>query len=160
MEQIVVGMITKPQALKGEFRVKPSILNLKQFKKFKSIFIDNKEYAVEKVTLRDTFVIMKIEGVNSCEMAETFRNKTIYAEMEIDTNDNFDLVGFDIVVDGECIGKIIEINNYGSKDIVTVEGSKSFMFPIIDGLISVTDKDSKKLILDKNIFEQVVWYEN
>ena len=63
MERIRIGIITKPQALKGEFRVKPEILNVKKLKKLTSVFIDNKELKVEKVTLRDTFVIFKIESI-------------------------------------------------------------------------------------------------
>ena len=43
MEKVLVGIITKPQALKGEFRVKPEILNMKQFKKFDCVTINKKE---------------------------------------------------------------------------------------------------------------------
>ena len=42
MERLDLGIITKPQALKGAFRVKPNILNLKKFKngsKLKPIFL-------------------------------------------------------------------------------------------------------------------------
>ena len=37
MERILVGVATKPQALKGQFRIKPEILNMKEFKKFNSV---------------------------------------------------------------------------------------------------------------------------
>ena len=90
----LVGVATKPQALKGQFRIKPEILNLKEFKKFDTLTIDNKEYKLEAVTLRDTFVIVKLEGIDTCEQAETFRNKKVYAEMEIEVEDNFDLMNF------------------------------------------------------------------
>ena len=43
MERKCIGVITKPQALKGEFRVKPSLLNLKKYKKLESVFINDKE---------------------------------------------------------------------------------------------------------------------
>ena len=142
MEQVVVGVVTKPQALKGEFRVKPNILNMKQFKKFNTVFINNNEYPVEKVTLRDSFVILKVKGVDSCVSDEILRNASVYAEMEIDASDSFDLVDFEVVIGDESLGKIVEINNYGSKDIISVAGKNPFMLPIIDDIITEIDENN------------------
>ena len=160
MERNLIGTITKPQALKGEFRVKPSLLNLKTYKKFNKVWIENIEYNVEKVILRDTFVIFKVSEINSCDEAEKLRNKKILAEIELDVEDNFDIVDFDVFVDGESLGKIVDISNYGSKDIMTIQGKSSIMLPIIDGLIEKTNKESKLIECNKNIFEQVAVYEN
>jgi len=160
MDKVKIGIITKPQALKGEFRVKPLILNLKQFKKLDMITIDNQNYNVEKVTLRESFAIMKLENVNTCEQAELLRNREIYAEIEVDTNDSFDLVDFDVYVEDQMIGSIVEINNYGSKDILSISGVKSCMVPLIDNIVLNTNKLEKTLILDKELFDQVVVYEN
>ena len=160
MEKVLVGIITKPQALKGEFRVKPEILNIKQFKKFEKVTIKNKDYNVEKVTLRDSFVILKVEGVDRCEDAELMRNSEVFAEMEVDTEDSFDLVGFNVIVSNETMGTIVDINNYGSKDIVSAKANNSFMFPIIDDLIIEINESSKSVILDAELFNQVVVYEN
>jgi len=160
MDKVKIGIITKPQALKDEFRVKPLILNLKQFKKLDMITIDNQNYNVEKVTLRESFAIMKLENVNTCEQAELLRNREIYAEIEVDTNDSFDLVDFDVYVEDQMIGSIVEINNYGSKDILSISGVKSCMVPLIDNIVLNTNKLEKTLILDKELFDQVVVYEN
>ncbi len=157
----LVGVVTKPQALKGQFRIKPEILNLKEFKKFTLLTIDNKEYKVEAVTLRDAFVIVKVEGVDTCENAETFRNKKVYAEMEVEVEDNFDLVNFEVELEGEIVGKIVDINNYGSKDICSIKTSKGeVMIPLIDELIIDIDEEKLVVIMDKNIFAEVAVYEN
>lgn len=160
MEKVLVGIITKPQALKGEFRVKPEILNIKQFKKFDSVTINNKAYNVQKVTLRDSFVILKVEGVDRCEDAEALRNAKVFAEMEVDTEDTFDFIGFEVLVDDESIGIVADINNYGSKDIISVKSSDPCMFPVIDDLIVDIDESKKIINLDKDLFNQVVVYEN
>ena len=73
-------------------------VNMKEFKRFDLIYIDNKEYRVETVTIRDTFVIVKLEGVDTCEQAETFRNKKVYADMEVQVEDNFDLMNFQVIL--------------------------------------------------------------
>jgi 16S rRNA processing protein RimM len=160
MERISIGIITKPQALKGEFRIKPSLLNLKEYKKLKNVFIENKEYNVENVSLRDTFVVMKIDGVNSCNDAELFRNKEIFADIEIKYEESFDLKGYQVFVGDKQLGVVTDINNYGSKDILSIKGEHSIMLPVIDGLISQVFDDDKKVIIDANIFEQVAVYED
>ncbi len=155
MERINIGIITKPQALKGEFRVKPALLNLKYYKSFKMVFIGNKEYEVEKVTLRDTFVIFKVKGIDSCESAETLRNSDILADMEVVERDTTDYLGYEVIVDGESIGKILSINNYGSKDVWEIEGDSNIMLPFIDGLVSSVDNESMAVVLNSEIFKQV-----
>ena len=160
MELQLVGVVTKPQALKGQFRIKPEILNLKQFKKFESITIDKKEYKIESVTIRDTFVIAKVQGLDSCEEAEALRNKKVFALMEIDANENLDLEGFSVSVNNDIIGKIVDINNYGAKDILSILGTQNVMIPVIDGLIEKIDNDTKIIYLNSNIFDQVAVYED
>lgn len=160
MERIRIGIITKPQALKGEFRLKPDLLNLKEYKKIKSVFIDNKEHQVERVSLRDVFVILKVSGIDRCEDAEILRNKEVFADMEIKFEETFDLQGYDVFVGDKIIGKVVDINNYGSKDILSIKGTQSIMLPVIDGLIAEVSDDNKKVILDANLFEQVAVYED
>jgi ribosomal 30S subunit maturation factor RimM len=55
---------------------------------------------------------------------------------------------------------VTDINNYGSKDILSIKGEHSIMLPVIDGLISQVLDDNKKVIIDANIFEQVAVYED
>ena len=159
MDKILIGTITKPQALKGEFRIKPSLFNLKAYKTIENVFIKNKEYKVEKVTLRDTFVIMKVEGVNTCEMAEALRNTPIFAELENEGNDQKSIFDFDVILDGALIGKVKEINNYGATDVLSIKGDKNMMVPYIAGL-GIENFEERTFTLNKEIFEQVVVYEN
>lgn len=162
MERICIGVVTKPQALKGEFRVKPQLLNLNQYKNFEKVYIGSFEYNVEKVTLRDTFVILKVSNINSCEEAELLRNKEIFADMEIEGSDedNSLYVGYILKILDENIGKISDVNNYGSKDIVSFVGERNGMMPIIDGLFENIDNDNKIITLNKEIFDQIVAYED
>lgn len=159
MERKIIGVITKPQALKGEFRIKPSLLNLKKYKKLETVFIGNDEYSVESVSLRDTFVVMKVKGVDDCNSAEKLRNIEIYANVEETPEQSVDLIDYEVVCDGLSLGKIVDINNYGSKDIVSVAGDKNFMFPVIDNLIENISND-KIVVIKKEILEQVVVYED
>lgn len=160
MSRICIGVATKPQALKGQFRLKPNLLNLKNYKKISKMEVSAVTYDVESVSLRDTFVIIKLKGIDSCEQAEQFRNKEVFAEVEEKVEEHFDLLGFAVVVDSKEIGKVIDINNYGSKDILSINGARPCMMPVIDELISSIDEANKVVVLNKIIFEQVVVYED
>jgi len=124
-----------------------------------TITIDGRDYVVEKVTLRDSFVIFKIENINTCEQAEALRNKKVYAEMDNAGNTDDSVLGFDVLLEGDIIGNIKDVNNYGATDVLTVVGERKFMMPYIPGLAKV-DKDARSLTLNKEIFEQVVVYED
>lgn len=159
MDRVLVGKVTKPQALKGEFRVRPEILDIKAFKKFGFVTINNKDYKVEHVSIRPAFVIIKVEGIATCEDAEALRNSDVYAEMEIEVSDTFSYVGFSCFLD-EKIGDVIDINNFGSKDILTIKGKTEIMLPVIDNLIVKVDTDKKEIYFNKEIFSQVASYED
>ncbi len=160
MEKILIGIITKPQALKGQFRVKPKIHELKKFKNLKNVFIQNQSFEVENVILRENFAILKVKGIDTCDQAENLRNEHLYAEIEIENSNNFDFLNYEVQIENTK-GLIIEINNFGSKDIFTIQAdSKICMLPVVDGLVESVDEKNKKLILNKQIYDQVVVYEN
>lgn len=159
MEKVKIGIITKPQALKGAFRVKPNILNFKKIKKLHEIFIDSISYEIESVSIRDTFVILKVKGIETPESAEKLRNKEIWGEIEIESNNSFDLENWKVII-GDASGVIIDINNYGSKDILTLQLKNRCMLPLLDELVLEKDENTKTIYLNKEIFEQVVVYED
>lgn len=160
MEWNKIGVVTKPQALKGQFRLKPTLLNLKAYKKMSRVKIEDNEYNVENVTLRESFVIFKLQGVDTCESAEKLRNKEVFAEIEIDTEDHFDLVDFEVFVNNKKLGVIKAIDNFGSKDILSIVGEKNVMLPVIDRLIENVDENSKNVTINQEIMEQVAVYED
>ena len=102
---------------------------------------------------------MKIEGVDSCEMAENLRNKAVYAQVDNAGNAENSVLDYQVKMEGQNIGKVVAVNNYGATDVLSVEGERKFMLPYIPGLATI-DKNNCILELNKEIFEQVVVYEN
>ena len=158
-----IGVITKPQALKGQFRVKPTKVLFEDFKDLKKVSINGKTYEVEKVIFRDTFVIMKVKGIEDISEVERLRNVPIMVEdsieEELDDDEYYvdDLIGCDVVDDkGVMIGGITAVNSYGGASIITVtDGSKEVMFPHARGVILSVDVATKKVIVDRKIFEEI-----
>ncbi len=158
-----IGVITKPQALKGQFRVKPTKVLFEDFKDLKEVSINGKTYEVEKVIFRDTFVIMKVKGIDDISEVERLRNVPIMVEdgmeEELDDDEYYvdDLIGCDVVDDkGVMIGSITAVNSYGGASVITVtDGDKEVMFPHARGVILSVDVATKKVAVDRKIFEEI-----
>ena len=163
MEYIEIGIITKPQALKGQFRVKPTNYNLFDLKDVEVVTIKGKEYNVEKVILRESFAIFKLEGLDDISQVENLRNVPIYVQEEVCdelSDDEYyieDLLGSKVVdkMDVE-IGEITEIKNYGSASVFTVSKCDGeVMFPHARNVILSFDSENKIVVVDRKVFEEI-----
>ena len=158
-----IGVITKPQALKGQFRVKPTKILFDDFKDLKEVSINGINYEVEKVIFRDTFVIMKVKGIDDIDVVEGLRNVPIFVddiEDEVLEEDEYfidDLIGANVVDDkGIVIGQILNIQSYGGASVITVKnGDKEIMFPHARNVIKSFDATHKKVVVDRKIFEEI-----
>lgn len=158
-----VGVITKPQGLKGHFRVRLNYSNFSMLSELKEVVIENNKYEIEKITHRDGFEIFKVKGIDNIDVVENLRNKIIYAEIserKTLAKDEFyirDLIGSNVFVDKDKIGKIENILTYGSADIFVVKkDNKETLIPFVKGLVKNFNLTEKKLVLNKEKFNEIV----
>ena len=165
---ILIGQIVKAQGIKGEVKVKPITSDINRFKKLDYVLIDNNKYNLIHSRIGvDGFVYLTFDEVKDRNTAETLRNKELYVyrddaiklkKDEFFIDDLLNSVIFDL--DGNEIGDIINIENYGSADIITVACGfgDSFSFPLLKDLIISLDAENKKVIIDKIKLEEIkVW---
>jgi len=155
-----IGYITKPQGIKGEFRASINDIDTDSLKKLKEIKIKNFVYEIEKVVLKEAFVIFKVKGIEDRNMVETLRNEKIFAEYEISLDEDEvlikDIIGFEVVLNnGESIGKLKDVEYYGASEIYVVEGKTEIMFPNARGVIEDFDMTNKKIILNAEILSEI-----
>ena len=159
MEQI--GIITKPQGIKGEFRARIDGASKDDLKELKEIFINKQPYTVNKVVFREGFVIFNVEEFTDCNQVEPLRNAPIYAEISYDLEDDEvlvkDIIGFEVVLTtGESIGRLTGVENYGASEIYVVKSSANeVMFPNVRGVINDFDMDKKQIILNADILQEI-----
>jgi 16S rRNA processing protein RimM len=157
MEQI--GYITKPQGIKGEFRANITDIPVDALERLEEIKIQNTIYSVEKINIKDAFVIFKVKGIDDRNVVENLRNEKIFADVEIELEEGEilvkDLIGFDVVVDGYSLGKLKNIEYYGASEIYVVEGKNEIMFPNARGVILDFDMTKKQIVLDGKILEEI-----
>jgi 16S rRNA processing protein RimM len=128
-EYIVIGEILKPRGLQGELKVYPLTKNIRRYDLINKVFIDSVEYAIENVRYQSgKFVLLKLKGIDSIDMAEKFRKKEICIhqkdalEKEEDEFFYFELEGLKVYTDkGGYLGVIDEILDMPAHPVYVVK---------------------------------------
>jgi len=158
-----IGTIVKAQGIRGELRVFPLTDDPSRFDLLKGeeVFLrDSKSnetpYKLQQARQHKGLVIIKLDGVNDRNMAETLVRQTITIPddkaLPLDEGEYFvrDLIGLDVVTQtGEHIGKLGKVLNTNANDVYVInppEGD-SFMIPAIKNVVlNVSLPDNKMVI--------------
>ena len=168
LERLKVGIILKPQGIKGEVKVQPLTDNVERFKKLKKVYIDGVEYRVLSAKLADGFCIVQVSGVSSRDSAEFLRGK--YIEVNREDADDLeegryfiaDIIGCKVVFDdGRELGEVIDVTS-AKTDIFTVKtiSNKVVRFPFLLDLVLEVDVDKKVIVLQAKRYLEVCCYED
>ena len=152
-EYFTIGKIVRPHGIKGAVRAETYTSNPQRFKKLKEVIIDSKTIAVERV------------GIDTMDDAEKLRNKNVVIkrsqlpEPENGTYYIDDLIGSDVLVDGDKIGILTKIEQFGSADVyeVTLEQG-TVNFPAIKDVFSYVDVKKGVINLKGYIFSRICVY--
>ena len=154
-----VGQIGKTHGLKGEVKVFPLTDTLERFKKLKSVYIDGEIRKVEGCKLQSDKVILKIEGIDSIEQAELYRNKYLMVSREdavkLPEGSYYvaDLIDCSVYEeDGEELGKVYDVLHTPGNDVYWVKGNKEVLIPVLKHIIVSIDIN-KRLIIIKPVSE-------
>ena len=159
-KRLEVGQIVNTFGIKGEVKVVPFTDDIKRFDNLKNVYVktkkESKQYKIENVKYHKNMVLIKLEGINNVENAETLRN----AFLEIDRKDAVpleegtyfiaDLIGAEVYTDeGKLLGKVEDIFNTGSNDIYVVkdELGKQILLPGIKEVIKEVLLEQEKIIV-------------
>ncbi len=162
--EFTIGTVLRARGLKGEFKVELYTSNPSRFSRLKSIKIDAMPFDVQWFKTEGNFAYVKIAGVESIEDAEKLRGKSVVVEREslpkLPDGQNYiaDLIGMSVIVNGDAIGELVDILQYGSADVyVVVPNDKkgTISFPALKELIKSTDLEKGEITLDGYVYERV-----
>ena len=165
-EYFTIGKIVRPHGIKGAVRAETYTSNPQRFRKLKEVIIDSKTIAVESVSIDSSnFMLIKLFGVDTMDDAEKLRNKNVVIkrsqlpEPENGTYYIDDLIGSDVLVDGDKIGILTKIEQFGSADVyeVTLEQG-TVNFPAIKDVFSYVDVKKGVINLKGYIFSRICVY--
>lgn len=147
-EFMSVGQITKPHGVRGEVKVVSLTDSLEYFRNFDKVYIDGEIKKITSVKLQSDRVILKIQGIDTVEMAERYRNKYLMikreeaGELPEDSYYIADLIGCRVQdTDGEELGKVFDVIETGSNDVYWVkgEGKKEVLIPALKDIVVNVD---------------------
>ena len=163
-----VGLITKPQGIKGEVKVNPLTDDLTRFNGLKEVYIDGVKHKVIRARIGAGYVILALSGIPDRNVAETLRGKFLCVDranaVELEEGRYFivDVEGCTVLTDvGKKIGVITEITS-ARTDIITVktDDNKVLRFPFLKDLVVSVDVDNKTFTVNEKRFLEVSCYED
>ncbi|HZK71922.1 MAG TPA: ribosome maturation factor RimM [Clostridia bacterium] len=150
-----VGKIGKTHGLKGEVKVFSLTDSLERFKTLKSVYIDGEIRKVEGCKLQHDRAILKIEGIDSIEQAELYRNKYLMVkredavELPEDSYYVADLMECNVYDDtGEELGKVFDVLHTPGNDVYWVKGNnKEVLIPVLKDIVVSIDIVERKIVI-------------
>lgn len=159
-QYLEVGKINNTHGIKGEMKLTLWCDDIEYLKQLKVLYFDdNGENAVKLLSARSqkNLAIIKLEGFDSIEKAETLNGKVLYCNRDdavIDEQANYiaDLIGCYVVdIDTEEeYGQVKDVLNYGSCDIYDIESwGKHTLIPATKDIVKEINTEYKVIRIKK-----------
>lgn len=156
IKTIKIGQIVNTVGLKGEVKIYSFAENLQRFENMNEIFVEEELFKIEKSRIQKNTVVLKLEKINSVEIAESYRNKFLYIpedaleELPEDSYYIKDLVGLDVYdKHGDMLGYVSDIIKGPGQDLYEIEGlDKTFLLPGVKEFILEIDIAKKRIVVD------------
>ena len=167
--EFLVGKALRPRGLKGELRFELYTSDPSRFCSVQQFKLGDTAFNVEKISVEGDFAYIKFAGINTVEEAEKYRGKNLYAnrselpKLKGDKVYIADIIGSDVIVDGDNIGELVDVLQYGSADVYVVkllDKTGTVNFPALKEVVRSYDVEKGEIILDGRFFQRVAVYNN
>ena len=163
--EFTIGKILRPRGIKGVAKIEVYTEDSSRLLRLKKLTVGGREYCVENVTSDGGFLYVKLKGVDTPEAVEALRGadvKVLRSELPPPPADHYyiaDLLGADVVVNGDVLGELVDVLQYGSADVYVVKTADgSVSFPAIKEVVRTIDAENGKIILDDRMFGRTAVY--
>lgn len=157
MDYISVGKIVNTHGIKGELRILSDFeLKNQVFIIGKNIYIGDSFIKEEITSYRKhkEFDMITLKDYNNINQVLKYLRKQVYVKREDLNIDKYlmtDLIGFDVYLKEQKIGKIIDFVYNGSNKLLVVEGLKKFYIPMVEDFVNKVDINNCKVDVTDNV---------
>ena len=144
---IDAGEIVTTHGVRGEVKVMPWVDTPEMLCEFDRCRIEGKEYKIESCRVQKTCNLVKLQGIDTMEAAQSMRGKTIQLYREdIDDDVIFaaELVDVQVYCDGNSIGRITEVLDYPGNSVYVINDGE-YMIPAVKEFILSTDIEKNEM---------------
>ncbi|MBS5926437.1 MAG: 16S rRNA processing protein RimM [Clostridium sp.] len=153
-EYFKVGQIVNTHGIKGEVKVMAFTDDVNNFKRYGKVLIDDKWVEIQGVKFQKDRVILKLEGIDSMNDAEMYKQKYLQVlrdqepELPEDTYYVVDLVGCTVYdTNGKNLGKIYDVLQTPNNDVYWIEKPKQLLIPVLRDIVLDVNIDEKKVLI-------------
>ena len=149
-----VGKIVNTHGLKGEVKVIPLTDDPKRYNELDFVIIDGIKRNIQGCKYQKDRVIVKIEGINTIEEAEKYKNKYMeipreYAvPLEEDTYYIADIIGCTVYdTEGKNLGEVYDVIQTKNNDVYWIRKPKELLIPVLLEIVTDIDVENKKITI-------------
>ena len=155
-EYLEAGKIVTTHGIRGEVKIMPYTDTPELLCEFDRLFIgkEKAEIYIDRARVAKNMVIAKIEGIDTVEAAEKYRNKVLFMHrdaLELDEDTYFiqDLIDMEVkdADSGFVYGKITDVLQNGANDVYVIKGDREYLVPAIPDVVISTDIDSNIMLI-------------
>ena len=156
-DYLELGQVVSTHGIKGEVRINPWCDSPDFAKKFKTVYFDKlgaQPVNVEACRAHGNVILMKLEGIDSIECAQSYKNRIVYirrddAHLSKETWFIEELIGCDVTDadTGKIYGRITDVSQTGANDVwhITDDDNKEYLIPAI-----------KDVVINVNVVDNIV----
>ena len=154
LQYLEAGEIVTTHGVRGEVKVLPWGDSPDFLLDYNRVRIDGTEYIVQSCRVQKTCNLLKLQGVETMEEAQSLRGKVVEV-YRCDAPEDLifvaELIGVTVVCDGTVIGKIEDVLDYPGNKVYVVRGEHEYYIPAVKEF--VLSIDMEKEVMDVKIIE-------
>lgn len=172
VKPLVVGIITRPQGIRGEVRIQPLTDLPEDFLSFREASLEQggeaRPLCIVSSRVQGTMICAKLQGVDTREQAEALRDARIVVQRQaapkLAPRAYFiaDLVGCEVVdAEGLSYGRVREVLQPGANDVYVLDsGRGEILVPAIRRVILEADVEAGRILVDAAALQEVAVFED
>lgn len=171
-DYMLIGIILKPQGVRGEAKVKIYASNPDDFLRWKTLYLQNgAEYTPFKAKcsrVHDGFAYVTLEGCTSVDDVEKLRDRQLFidrahaAPLEEDEVYICDLLGCKAVDEnGNEVGTLQDVLQHGPVDVYVFKTSRgTMMAPALKAAFPQVFPEEKRMVVNAERLSEVAVFED
>lgn len=155
MNLIYIGDIVNTHGIKGEVRILSDFKFKKDvFKKGNSLYVgfDKDKLVLNSYRVHKNFDMVTFEGITNINDVLMYKGDKVYINRDEYKFDGIlyeDVIGLDVLVSGNKIGKVDSIMKSNAHPIMVIKtDKKKHLVPYIDEFVKNIDLDKKEVLLE------------
>lgn len=153
MPYIEIGKIINTHGLRGDLKVAPWCDGIEVYEYLQRVMIDGAAYEIESVKAHKGHFLLKLQGIDTIEAAERYKNKVLTAD-EADMPPLpegvyylRDIMGLAVYEGEKHIGTIYDWIETGSSNVYVIRRprGKDVLIPAIDQFIKGIDMEARRM---------------